>query len=38
MIKDASDIGGGKCLFQWQTRDPQGLQNYHTQVVNPDTL
>jgi len=36
MMTDASDIGGGACLFKWQKLDPQVLQNFLTKVVNPD--
>jgi len=36
MITDASDVGGGACLFQWQTLDPQVLLNFHTEGLNPD--
>jgi len=33
MITDASDIGGGSCLFQWQTLDPK-----FSKIVTPKVL
>ena len=36
MVTDSSETGGGACLFQWQTLNPEVLKDCHTQGVNAD--
>ena len=36
MVVDASDVGGGAVLMQWQTPDPLQVAVFATKGINPD--